>query len=396
VSFAQSLSGSQPQTPLDLSEFPSLSNNPGMSGGNQASMWSSTANPGSRNISAPVQRNQGTPLSSQANQEDLFSPGGASRVGSQQGSFRFGNQGGPPPQQSQPSTGEDFPPLNRGANGDMSAERLGTLGFGPQAGSSLGGLQTARNNGLLNALSANDGASQARSPPGFGVPGSSRPQDDDGANKTLSSAEQQNPDGSSGESREDRELQPPEGIDLLAGMPEADKWGIKGLKTLMNNHSDYQAMVIGLDHGTLGLDVNSPDPISSQVYSIFDETPPRPTVNGQRMSLPDCYTVTNVQPIETKITGFNEETLFWIFYSCPGDVKQQMAAEQLNNRNWRWHKKAQLWLTKDEQMTPQILGPNQERGYYIVWDAARWQKDRRELVLSYSDLDTSLSQGPGP
>lgn len=89
--------------------------------------------------------------------------------------------------------------------------------------------------------------------------GSSRPQDDDGANKTLSSAEQQNPDGSSGESREDRELQPPEGIDLLAGMPEADKWGIKGLKTLMNNHSDYQAMVIGLDHGTLGLDVNSPE-----------------------------------------------------------------------------------------------------------------------------------------
>lgn len=47
------------------------------------------------------------------------------------------------------------------------------------------------------------------------------------------------------------------------------------------------------------------------------------------MSLPDCYTVTNVQPIETKITGFNEETLFWIFYSCPGDLKQQMAAEQL-------------------------------------------------------------------
>lgn len=155
-------------------EFPSLSNNPGMSSGNQASMWSSTANPGSRNISAPVQRNQGTPLSSQANQEDLFSPGGASRVGSQQGSFRFGNQGGPPPQQSQPSTGEDFPPLNRGANGDISAERLGALGFGPQAGSSLGGLQTARNNGLLNALSANDGTSQARSPPGFGVPGESR------------------------------------------------------------------------------------------------------------------------------------------------------------------------------------------------------------------------------
>ena len=27
--------------------------------------------------------------------------------------------------------------------------------------------------------------------------------------------------------------------------------------------------------------------------------------------------------------SFNEETLMWIFYSCPGDRKQQMAAMEL-------------------------------------------------------------------
>lgn len=27
-------------------------------------------------------------------------------------------------------------------------------------------------------------------------------------------------------------------------------------------------------------------------------------------------------------------------------------------------------------MTPQILSPNHERGYYIVWDTATWRKDR--------------------
>lgn len=42
-------------------------------------------------------------------------------------------------------------------------------------------------------------------------------------------------------------------------MPESDKWGIKGLRTLMNNYPDYHAMVLGLDHSTLGLDVNSPE-----------------------------------------------------------------------------------------------------------------------------------------
>lgn len=61
----------------------------------------------------------------------------------------------------------------------------------------------------------------------------------------------------------------------------------------------------------------------------FEDAPPRPTLNVGKFRLPDCYNVTNVQPIETKIQSFNEETLFWIFYSSPADVKQQMAAVEL-------------------------------------------------------------------
>jgi len=66
---------------------------------------------------------------------------------------------------------------------------------------------------------------------------------------------------------------------------------------------------------------------STQIYSLFDDIPPRPPV--PRFRLPDCYVVKNVQPIEAKIQSFNEETLMWIFYSCPQDVKQQMAAVEL-------------------------------------------------------------------
>lgn len=39
--------------------------------------------------------------------------------------------------------------------------------------------------------------------------------------------------------------------------------------------------------------------------------------------------MTNVQPIDTKIPSFNEETLFWIFYSCTQDIKQHLAAIEL-------------------------------------------------------------------
>ncbi|KAF4450128.1 cell division control CDC36 [Fusarium albosuccineum] len=418
VSFAQSLSGSQPATPLDLStnqasfrEFPSLSNNPQMSNANQQSMWSAT---GSRNLGGPIQRNQPTPLSSQqGGQDDLFSP--SSRGPSVQGGFRFGNQGNlGQSSQTQSSSIDDFPPLNRTANGDITSDRaanlMSSLGF-TQAGAP--GPVSNRGNGLLNALSANSRANEARSPPGIGAPGSSRPQEgksagaeeeprqksaslrDDGPNATVDGASPLGAignDGSAGKLADEHEPQAPEAIDPLAGMPAVDKWGIKGLRTLMNNYPDYHAMVVGMDPTSLGLDITSQELFSTQNYSLFDDSPPRPAVTAGKFRLPDCYNVTNVQPIESKIQSFNEETLFWIFYSCTADLKQQMAAVELHSRNWRWHKKLQLWLTKDEHMTPQILSPNHERGFYIVWDTASWRKERREFTLHYGDLDTTLNQ----
>jgi hypothetical protein len=141
-----------------VSEFPSLSNNPQLSNANQTSMWSST---GSRNLSGPGQRNQPTPMSSQqSGQDDIFSPP-SSRMPSGHGAFRFGGQGNAAPSQGQSSGADDFPPLNRGGNGDLGSDRMSALGFGPQNGASAG---ANRGNGLLNALSATSRATEARSP----------------------------------------------------------------------------------------------------------------------------------------------------------------------------------------------------------------------------------------
>ena len=135
-------------------------------------MWSNASNNGSRNISAPVPRNQGTPLSTQTGQDELFSPP-AGRMASQQGSFRFGNQGSVPSssQPTQQNAVDEFPPLNRNGSAEMDPERMSSLGFGSQAGPVPGAAQSNRGNGLLNALSANSRASEARSPPGIGAPG---------------------------------------------------------------------------------------------------------------------------------------------------------------------------------------------------------------------------------
>ncbi|KAM3432801.1 hypothetical protein MY4824_006318 [Beauveria thailandica] len=398
ISFAQSLGGSQQAAPLDLSEFPSLSNNSQLGNASQASMWSTA---GSRNVSAPVQRNQPTPVSSQhAGQEEFYNSNPRSTAN--HGSLRFGNQ---PGQQVTPSSVDDFPPLNRTVNGEeRSASLMSSLGISAQSASSPG-LTGNRGNGLLNALSANNRANEPRSQvSAIGAGSSAQLPEDDSRSRQADRLSKQlanigNGGGSPGLSLQDSlinkikgdEAQSP--VDPLAGMPDADKWGLKGMRTLMSNYPDYHALVVGMDPSSLGLDIQSPDPISTQIYSLFDDNLPKPTVHASKFRLPDCYNVTNVQAIETKTASFNEETLFWIFYSCPADIKQQMAAQELHGRNWRWHRKLQIWLTKDEQMAPQMLGPSHERGWYIVWDASHWQKERREITLHYSDLETAVNSG---
>lgn len=120
------------------------------------------------------------------------------------------------------------------------------------------------------------------------------------------------------------------------------------------------------------------------MFSLFNDTPPRPAIPEYR--LPECYNVNNVQPLENKISNFNEETLMWIFYSCPGDIKQHMAAHELYNRAWRWHKKLKIWLTKDELMQPRILSAQHEEGYYVIWNTTDWRKERvsHDLFLTQS------------
>ena len=61
--------------------------------------------------------------------------------------------------------------------------------------------------------------------------------------------------------------------DPLVGMAPIDKWGIKGLRTLMNNYQDYTALVTGMDPTGFGVDLTSPsyvilkeEPSSEQAY----------------------------------------------------------------------------------------------------------------------------------
>lgn len=45
--------------------------------------------------------------------------------------------------------------------------------------------------------------------------------------------------------------------------------------------------------------------------------------------LPTCYNVQPPPPGPSKVSGFSDETLFFMFYACPRDALQEVAAQEL-------------------------------------------------------------------
>lgn len=64
-------------------------------------------------------------------------------------------------------------------------------------------------------------------------------------------------DSVSAKLRDEQDTQAPEAVDPLAGMSEIEKYGLKGLRTLMNNNPDYHSMILGTDPTAMGLDMSS-------------------------------------------------------------------------------------------------------------------------------------------
>ncbi|PCH05835.1 NOT2/NOT3/NOT5 [Penicillium occitanis (nom. inval.)] len=448
--FAQSLGGSQPATPLDLSEFPSLSGvpQPNQAQSSAQAVW---ANAGQRATQqTPVQRQQ--PPSSQPPsrasqtqthfaqqqppQDDVF-PSGA-QFANRLDDFRNGGQGisgqlgG-----GQPQTGniEEFPPLGRNAAdippggisrmNDIGQERRGSVltntGFGSYGpglafsnqtqstqarnlmNSTLNGQETNRVMSPGTSVSAAPGMPTSRSPQGpNGV--SAQDKEDGLRSENFSEHEssqlQQRQSQSGGVSADSQDPttsgqssdQPP-----LSQMSELDKFGLAGLLRMIHSESpDVASLAVGQDLMTLGLDLNQPEPLHHSFASPFVASMSAVPLE-QDFAIPSCYNVANVQPLQSRIPSFSDETLFYIFYSMPRDVLQELVAEELMGRKWRYHKVERCWLTRDENYPGPVDVERgvSERGVYLWWDPASWKKIRREFILRYEDLDNRLDPGRG-
>ncbi|KAF1834073.1 hypothetical protein BDW02DRAFT_499246 [Decorospora gaudefroyi] len=446
-SFAQAMGGSQPHTPLNLEEFPSLSSAPQAQQNTSAQqMW---ANPTLRSTQQNQQNQQNTigrpqgqaqqqaQAGQTANQQQLNQGQDDSSQSQFSGAgddYRYGGQGGVGQLGGvQPQTGniEEFPPLG-GAGGEIAPDRRAGLiqnaaAFGANANNAFPGLGQTRN-GLSSPTDSQQDRTLNPTVGGRGLQGASGVSRTPFENMRATAGNLQEGNQRTGQlntmfsqlgpqigMRAGGDLAPgaqrsqqthfeqtfgaealgsPNAQNLvhkrLSEMTDSERYSLPGLLSMIPLESpDYSHLAMGQDLTVLGLDLSRPDnsPLHPTFGSPFVAPNEKPVI-PPNFTLPAAYTVTNVPSLHSKMTSFSAETLLAIFYQFPRDILQELAAQELYNRDWRWHIKLQQWMMKDPDLPAPIrLSPKEERGWYLFFDITNWRRERREFELNYDHLD---------
>eukprot|EP00178_Gracilaria_changii_P006562 TRINITY_DN213_c0_g2_i10.p1 TRINITY_DN213_c0_g2~~TRINITY_DN213_c0_g2_i10.p1 ORF type:complete len:632 (-),score=104.87 TRINITY_DN213_c0_g2_i10:19-1914(-) len=162
----------------------------------------------------------------------------------------------------------------------------------------------------------------------------------------------------------------------------SDKFGMLSLLPLVSSGGQVsrkdRVLPIGIDLTALGLNLNSHEPLYKTFHNPWEGGQGRAGDNefvgssqkGQETEyrLPTCYYMQAPALRTNHFTKFQLETLFYIFYMMPQDVLQLLAAVELYNRKWRYHKTLKLWFTCD------VDPSSGYEGGYSYFDIKSWGK----------------------
>lgn len=162
----------------------------------------------------------------------------------------------------------------------------------------------------------------------------------------------------------------------------SSSYGLLGLLNVINMTSaDLNTLALGTDLTTLGLNLNSTEPLYSTFASPWADQPCR---REPDFSLPMCY---YMQPPTLKtghIQKFQLETLFYIFYMLPKDTLQAVAASELHSRDWKFHSELGMWFCKQPESGKGGFG---RPSTYVYFDVKVWER------RTYVDNNKNLEQG---
>uniref|UniRef100_A0A3P8X386 CCR4-NOT transcription complex subunit 2 n=1 Tax=Cynoglossus semilaevis TaxID=244447 RepID=A0A3P8X386_CYNSE len=158
-----------------------------------------------------------------------------------------------------------------------------------------------------------------------------------------------------------------------------DQFGMIGLLTFIRAAETDPGMVhlaLGSDLTTLGLNLNSPENLYPKFASPWASAPCRPQDIGNDLHL-----------LSIKLSRYGEDLLFYLYYMSGGDLLQLLAAVELFNRDWRYHKEERVWITRAPGMEPTLKTNAYERGTYYFFDCLNWRKVAKEFHLEYDKLE---------
>jgi CCR4-NOT transcription complex subunit 2 len=167
---------------------------------------------------------------------------------------------------------------------------------------------------------------------------------------------------------------------------EVANFGLLGLLGVIRmSDPDVTTLALGTDLTTLGLNLNSPEPLYKTFGSPWSDAPPRRELE---LALPACYSVRARRLHKGAFAKFQQETLFYVFYSMPGDESQLFAADELVARGWGFHKELKAWLSRVAGTEPVQKTERGERGSFWIFDAGAWDRVRKDnFNLQYDQLE---------
>jgi CCR4-NOT transcription complex subunit 2 len=166
-----------------------------------------------------------------------------------------------------------------------------------------------------------------------------------------------------------------------------DKYGLMGLLDIIKmEDKDLNVLSLGFDLTTLGLNLNSPEYLYSTFASPWNDNSTR---IQPEFAIPSCYFLQTPPTFNKHFGKYQDETLFYMFYSMPKDVCQVLAAKELNKRKWMYHTFHKIWLTKAPLSGTEQIQTTQtyEKGPVIYFDYHAWKKVKRDdFVLEYDKV----------
>ncbi|EDW77357.2 uncharacterized protein Dwil_GK18132 [Drosophila willistoni] len=175
-----------------------------------------------------------------------------------------------------------------------------------------------------------------------------------------------------------------------------DSFGLLGLATTLGYASQNPNM-FGDDAYRLNIDKHccASSASSFNLHSAFagpllgGRCPPHETTND----VPNNYRFTDRLTLQQpKIHQMQVELLFFFFYTYPGDMMQMLAAAELAERNWRYHKYERLWLKRQPDNPNYIYRGQQEAGEYNYFNMVQWKVLPRHFNLDPEHIERTITK----